>query len=144
MSNAVRRLSLVILLSLAPLPALAQQQRRPPDDQRPPERPPQTKYEVIVPGMVANSPFDLQFRSADLRLQVRDLIMGRGEARDVPVPARILMELRGGGVSTTINGAKTERTQGDLWIVEKGDRLTVENTLDVAVIRAVYIFTRER
>jgi hypothetical protein len=142
MSNAVRRLSIVILLSLAPLLALAQQ--RPPDDQRPPERPPQTKYEVIVPGMVANSPFDLQFRSADLRLQVRDLIMGRGEARDVPVPARILMELRGGGVSTTINGAKSERTQGDLWIVEKGDRLTVQNDLDVAVIRAVYIFERER
>jgi hypothetical protein len=142
MSAAARyaRLVFALLLIALALFVTAQQQQQQPAYERP--QPPETKYEVIVPGMVANTPLTLQFRSADLRLVVRDLIMGRGEARNVPVPARIVMELRGGGVTTTIDGAKAERTQGDIWTVEKGQSLTVQNPYDVAVIRAMYVFER--
>lgn len=139
MSAAARLARLVFALLLISLALFVTAQQQQQQGYEPP-RPPETKYEVIVPGMVANAPFTLQFRSADLRLVVRDLIMGRGEARNVPVPARIVMELRGGGVTTTIDGAKADRTQGDIWTVEKGQSLTIQNPYDVAVIRAMYVF----
>lgn len=101
---------------------------------------PETKYEVIVPGMVANSPFTLTFQSVGLRLEVRDLIMGRGVASDIPTPNRAVMELRGGNVITTINDERIVRVQGDIWRISPGDRLTIENPYDVAVIRAMAIF----
>ena len=109
-----------------------------------PDERPSPKYEVIVPGLIGNTPFVLQFRTDDLRLVVRDLIMGRGEARDVPMSARAVMELRGGSVITTINGEKKTRTQGDIWTVGKSDRLSLENPYDVVVIRATYVFERGR
>ena len=103
---------------------------------------PPTRYEVIVPGLVANPTYVLQYRSDDLRLEVRDLIMGRGEARNVPTPARAMMELRGGTVITTINGRATPRIQGDIWSIAKGDTLSLENSHDVVVIRSMSIIER--
>jgi hypothetical protein len=101
-----------------------------------------TKYEVIVPGLVANPTYVLQFRSDDLRLEVRDLIMGPGQARNIPTPARAMMELRGGTVITTINGRATPRIQGDIWSIAKGDSLSLENLHDVVVIRSMSIIER--
>jgi hypothetical protein len=130
-------LSLLALLTVPLVPANMAGQEPPTPEQRPPN-----KYEVVAPGLIGNAPFTLQFRTADLRLVVRDLMMGRGEARDVPTAARAILELRGGSVITTINGEKKTRTQGDIWTVGKGDRLSLENPYDVAVIRAVYLFER--
>ena len=111
------RLSLTLLpvaFACCLLPATAQEK---------PQEPFETRYEVIVPGLVGNSPYILEFRSANLRVAVRDLIMGHGEARDVPTRARAVMELRGGSVITTINGVRTRRRQGD--ISPKGNVLIV-------------------
>jgi hypothetical protein len=132
------RLSLTLLpvvFACCLLPAAAQEK---------PREPFETTYEVIVPGLVGNAPYILEFRSANLRIAVRDLIMGHGEARDVPTRARAVMELRGGSVITTINGVRTRRRQGDIWRVRPEDRLSLENPYDVAVIRAMYILERAR
>ncbi len=127
-----------LVLLTAPLALANTAGQAPPAlEQRPP-----TKYEVVAPGLIGNTPFTLQFRTADLRLVVRDLMMGHGEARDVPTAARAILELRGGSVITTINGEKKTRTQGDIWTVGKGDQLSLQNPYDVAVIRAVYVFER--
>jgi len=78
--------------------------------------------------------------TAAVRLEVRDLVMGPGIARDIPLGARVLMELRGGAAVTTIDGTKQERRPGDFWEVPKGSVLTIENPGDVAVIRAIYLY----
>ncbi|MGH2397577.1 MAG: hypothetical protein ACRDFW_11450 [bacterium] len=99
-----------------------------------------TQYEIITKGLLANPILPIQFQSADLRLEIRNLIMGPGQAQAVPMPTRAIMELRGGGVVTTINREKRERRPGDFWVVEKGSALALDNRSDVVVIRAIYIF----
>ena len=97
-------------------------------------------YEVLAKGVVSSRPFPVQFRSAPLRLEFRNLIMGRGESEPITAPTNILMELREGGVTTTINQQASERRQGDFWVVEKGSSLLIKNPGEVAVIRAIYMF----
>lgn len=106
--------------------------------------PPAQPYEVITKGLLGDTPFSVQFRSAPLRLEIRNLIMGPGITDVVPTANRALMELRGGGVVTTINGQRQERRQGDFWTVEKGSRLIIESTGDVAVIRAIYVIEGQK
>jgi hypothetical protein len=133
--KALRRVLTAILMCCALLPVEAQE--------RPAGRP-QTRYFVVVPGMVANTPLILNYRSTGLTLVVSDLIMGQGEARNIPTPARAVMELRGGSVITTINGERTRRVQGDIWRISRGDKLSIENPYDSAVIRAMVILERGR
>lgn len=66
--------------------------------------------------------------------------MGHSKAANVPTPTDIVMELREGAVTTTINGQKQERTLGDFWSVGKGASLSIESPGQVAVIRAVYVY----
>ena len=101
-------------------------------------------YEVVTNGLVANQALSVQFRSAPLRVGIRDLIVGPGQAESVPTPVRTLMELRGGGVITMINGESQQRVPGDFWIVERGSALSLQNDGDVAVIRAIQLFEGQR
>lgn len=101
-------------------------------------------YEVLAKGVVGSRPFQVQFQSAPLRLEFRNLVMGLGDAEAIPVPTNILMELRQGGVTTVINKESHERHQGDFWAVGKGDSLSIKNPGQVAVIRAIYIFEETR
>src|SRR5713101_6652111 len=70
-------------------------------------------YEVLAKGVVASRPFQVQFQSAPLRLDFRNLVIGPGETEGIPVPTNFLMELRQGGATTTINRETRERRQGD-------------------------------
>ncbi len=97
-------------------------------------------YEVLAKGVVGSAPLEVQFKSAALRLEIRNLIMGRGETESIPTPARMLLEVRQGAVTTTINQEKQGRSQGDFWVVEKGNSFAVQNAGEVAVLRAIYIF----
>jgi hypothetical protein len=133
--KALWRVLTAILMCCSLLPAAAQERNA---------GRPQTKYFVVVPGMVANAPLILNYRSTGLSLVVSDLIMGHGEARNIPTPARAVMELRGGSVITTINGQRTRRLQGDIWRISRGDKLSIENPYDSAVIRAMVILERGR
>ena len=133
--KALWRVLTAILMCCSLLPAAAQERNA---------GRPQTKYFVVVPGMVANAPLILNYRSTGLSLVVSDLIMGHGEARNIPTPARAVMELRGGSVITTINGERTRRLQGDIWRISRGDKLSIENPYDSAVIRAMVILERGR
>ncbi len=101
-------------------------------------------YEILAKGVAGSRPFQVPFKSAPLRLEFRNLVMGHGESERLQLPTRVLMELREGGVTTTINQEKHERRQGDFWVVEKGNSLTIGNPGQVAVIRAIYIFEGAR
>jgi len=96
-------------------------------------------YVLLTPGMLAGPVFSYPFATGKFRLEARNLIMGHAKASDVPTPADAVMELRGGAVTTTINGQTQQRAEGDFWTVEKGSRMEIENKGQVAVIRAVYV-----
>ncbi len=100
----------------------------------------QPYYSVLTEGMLSGPVFPYQFQSVKLRVEVRNLIMGHSKASNVPTPTDMVMELREGAVTTTINGQKQERTIGDFWSVEKGASLSIESPGQVAVIRAVYLY----
>jgi hypothetical protein len=100
----------------------------------------QPYYSVLTEGMLSGPVFPYQFQSVKLRVEVRNLIMGHSKAANVPTPTDIVMELREGAVTTTINGQKQERTLGDFWSVGKGASLSIESPGQVAVIRAVYVY----
>lgn len=97
-------------------------------------------YTLLTPGMLAGPVFTYPFATGKFRVEARNLIMGRAKANDVPTAADAVMELRGGAVTTIINGQAQERTEGDFWTVEKGSHLDIENKGAVAVIRAVYVY----
>lgn len=97
-------------------------------------------YTLLTPGMLAGPVFTYPFATGKFRVEARNLIMGRAKASGVPPPADAVMELRGGAVTTIINGQAQERTEGDFWTVEKGSHLDIENKGAVAVIRAVYVY----
>ena len=59
--------------------------------------------------------------------------MGRGETEPIPTPTRVLVEVRQGAVTTSINQEKQNRSQGDFWVVDKGSSFTVQNSGEVAV-----------
>jgi hypothetical protein len=101
-------------------------------------------YEVMAKGIVGSRPLQVQFKSVPLRLEIRNLVMGRGETGPIPTPTRILLELRQGAVVTTTDQEKQTRTQGDFWIVDKGSAFTVQNSGEIAVLRAIYIFEGAR
>jgi hypothetical protein len=104
----------------------------------------ESPYEVVAKGIVGTRPFQVQFKSAPLMLEIRNLVVGRGETEAIPTPTRILLELRQGAVATTINGNKHDWRQGDFWLVEKGSSLTIQNPGEVAVLRAIYILEGHR
>jgi len=108
------------------------------------QAPTSAQYGVAAKGIVASPAVKIQFKSAPLRLEVRNLIMGRGETESIPAPTRILLELRQGAVTTTVNREKQERHQGDFWVVEKDSSFTIQNSGEVAVLRAIYIFEGSR
>ena len=100
---------------------------------------PDSGYQVITKGLLGGPVYPVQFRTAKLRLETRNLIMGPGRAESVPTPVRTIMELRGGALTATLNGKRQEHVPGDFWVVNKGDTLSLENQGDVAIIRAVQI-----
>jgi hypothetical protein len=104
------------------------------------EKGPPSYYTLLTPGMLAGPVFPYTFAAGKFRVEARNLIMGHAKASEVPTPADAVMELRGGAVTTTINGQSQERIEGDFWIVEKGSHLEIENRGQVAVIRAVYVY----
>jgi len=98
----------------------------------------------LAKGVVSSAPFQVQFKSAALRLEIRNLIMGRGETESIPAPTRILLEVRQGAVTATINREKQSWSQGDFWVVDKGSSFTIQNSGEVAVLRATYILEGSR
>jgi|SRR5581483_7839891 len=145
LSAKSRRLLLALLLvgSIATYLLFAQETAQSPEAKDTENRPTST-YELLTKGMVGSAPFQIQFKSAPLRLDIRNLIMGRGQTEAIPTPARMLLELRQGGITTTINQEKVERSQGDFWVVDKGCTFTIQNPGEVAVVRAIYIFEGSR
>jgi hypothetical protein len=132
----------VLFLGGAAIRVLAQKSG--PADQAQDEKNRASGYEVLAKGIVGSRPFQVQFKSSPLRLEIRNWVMGRGETEPIPTPTRVLLEVRQGAVTTSINQEKQNHSQGDFWVVDKGSSFTVQNSGEVAVLRAIYIFEGSR
>ena len=101
-------------------------------------------YQLLAKGVVSSAPLHVQFKSGALRLEIRNLVMGRGQTESIPTPTEMLLEVRQGAVTATINKEKVGHSQGDFWVVDKGSAFTIQNSGEVAVVRAIYIFEGSR
>jgi hypothetical protein len=130
---------LLAFVCIAQLFLLSQERRQSPPPKE--EEVQQTStYQLLAKGVVSSAPFGVQFKSAALKLEMRNLVMGHGETESIPTPTRMLLEVRQGGVITIIDHEKMNRTQGDFWVVDKDSRFSIQNPGQVAVLRAIYIF----
>jgi hypothetical protein len=102
------------------------------------------QYQLITKGLLGTVTVPFQFKSANLRLEIRDLIMGTRAAHIQPVSVRTILEVRGGIVIATINGHQQAYIPGDFLIVDKDTGLDLQNPRDVTVIRAIYVFENEK
>src|SRR5207248_8892453 len=133
------RAGLLALVCIAQLVLLSQERPQTPPPKEESNQQAST-YQLLAKGIVSSVPFQVQFKSAALKLDVRNLVMGHGETESIPTSTRIILELRQGGITTIIDQKKMDRTQGDFWVVDKGSTFTIQNPGQVAVLRAIYIF----
>src|SRR5437660_12826600 len=78
------------------------------------------QYEVIAPGLLGSPVALFQFKSASLRLEIRNLVMGNASAETAPMPTRTIFEVRGGTLVVTLNGEQRTYLPGDFFVVDKG------------------------
>src|SRR5690349_15175502 len=98
----------VFVAVLLGLPAAAQQADR------------QYTHSLLAQGIAASAPVTVQLRTVAGRMTVRNFVVGRGIAKDVPTPQFSVMELDAGHLFTTVGGTRQEHVPGDFWTVDKG------------------------
>lgn len=134
------RLAIALVLPVTLAIGLSAQEEKGADQSKREEAKQAPAYEPLAKGIVGSGPLRVQFKSAPLRLEIRNLVMGRGETEAITAPTRILLEVRQGAVTTTAKQERQSHTQGDFFAVEKGSTFTIQNSGEVAVLRAIYIF----
>jgi len=75
-------------------------------------------------------------------VEIRNWMLGGGlSLPELPIPPEGLMivQLRGGELTTVIDGEKRERAEGELWTVPAGVRMGLETTDDSAVLQTVVV-----
>jgi len=115
----------LVLLALLIVPLVAQQSER------------QYTHSLLAQGIAASAPMTVTLRTVPGQMVLRNLVVGRGIAKDVANPTFAVMELHAGHVFTTLAGDRQERVPGDFWTVDKGATITFENpeAQSAAVIR---------
>jgi hypothetical protein len=102
------------------------------------------KYEIVSKGLLGSLIVPFQFKSANLRVEIRNLVMGTGSAKTPPAPTRTILEVRGGTLTTILDGQKKTYLPGDFFVIEKGTVLEMQNPGDVTVIRALCVFEGQK
>ena len=120
----------VVCLALLAVPIAAELGAQQPPAARP-------THSVLAPGVAASQPMVIPLRTVAGRVLLRNFVVGRGTAKDVPNADFSVMELSAGHVFTTIAGDRQERVPGDFWTVDKGSTITFDNPepQSAAVIR---------
>jgi len=78
------------------------------------------------------------------RLEIRTLVVQAGTPVILPVQYEGILELRAGSVTTGSEKNRQTRRRGDMWQVAKGERVTLQASGELAVLRAVYLVPGER
>ena len=78
------------------------------------------------------------------RLEIRTVVVPAGKPVVLPAPYEGVLELRAGSLSTGVEGNRQVRQRGDMWQVAKGERMTLEASGELAVVRAIYLVPSEK
>ena len=123
--------ALVLLLGVAPSALLAQGGRR--DTVSAVQSRP--RFEGRVPLRVAG-------RADSVRVDVRQWSIAGGQrivALALPFTGLLIVELRGGRLTTVIDGRRQERRVGEIWSVPPGRTMQVETGDDMATIQTTLV-----
>jgi hypothetical protein len=69
------------------------------------------------------------------------IIRGRQKiaALELPMRGTMIVHLRGGSLTTVIDGRRQERAEGEFWTVPAGSTLGIETEDDSAIIQTVIL-----
>jgi hypothetical protein len=81
-------------------------------------------------------------RDTPVRVDIRNWSLGGGLTLDelpLPVKGLMIVQLRGGRVTTVIGGAARPRREGEFWTVQPGDRMGLRTADDSATLQTIVI-----
>src|SRR5262249_28609614 len=78
------------------------------------------------------------------RLEVRTLVVQAGAPVTLPMDYEGFLELRAGSLGSVVGENRTQRHRGDLWPVAKGEKVSLQASGELAVVRAVYLVPGEK
>ena len=70
--------------------------------------------------------------------------MQAGKPVTLPGQYEGVLELRAGSLSTGVENSRQVRHRGDMWQVAKGERVTLQASGELAVVRAIYLVPGEK
>lgn len=73
------------------------------------------------------------------RLEIRTIVVQAGKPVTLPVQYEGVLELRAGSLATGEEGNRVVHRRGEMWQVAKGERVTLQASGELAVLRAIYL-----
>lgn len=78
------------------------------------------------------------------RLEIRTMVVLAGKPVTLPMEYEGFLEVRAGSLASFAEANRTPRYRGELWQVAKGERVTLQASGELAVVRAVYLVPGEK
>ncbi|HZP61815.1 MAG TPA: hypothetical protein VFB28_00245 [Terriglobales bacterium] len=78
------------------------------------------------------------------RLEILTIVVQAGKPVTLPSQYEGVLELRAGSLTTGIEDSRQARHRGAMWQVAKGERVTLQASGELAVVRAVYLVPGEK
>lgn len=78
------------------------------------------------------------------RLEIRTMVVQAGKPVTLPMAYEGFLEVRAGSLASTVETNLKQRHRGELWQVAKGERVTLQASGELAVVRAVYLVPGEK
>lgn len=78
------------------------------------------------------------------RLEIATIIIQAGKPVILPMQHEGILELRAGSLATVVENNRQTHRRGDMWQIAKGDRVTLQASGELAVIRTIYLIPGEK
>jgi len=78
------------------------------------------------------------------RLELRTIVVEAGKQLTLPMQYEGVLELRAGSLAIGTESTRAIHRRGEMWQVYKGERVTLQASGELAVIRAIYLVPGEK
>jgi hypothetical protein len=78
------------------------------------------------------------------RLEIATIIIQAGKPVILPMQYEGILELRAGSLATVVENNRQIHRRGDMWQIAKGDRVTLQASGELAVVRTIYLIPGEK
>lgn len=78
------------------------------------------------------------------RLELRTIVVQAGKQLTLPMQYEGVLELRAGSLATGTANNRVVHRRGEMWQVSKGERVTLQASGELAVLRAIYLVPGEK